>query len=546
VAKPPPPSIRLLGPISISRADQPVPLPQSQKTRALLAYLSVTERPHSRERLCRMFWDATDDPRGALRWSLSKLRALDDEGNPRIRADRRTVAFDPGGATVDALEVRKAAAVGLDGLSLGRVRELAAMFRGAFLEGLELPDFDEFQAWRVAQREQFRQLHLGLLRTLVARSEANSEEAVAHARELVRLAPGDEVGRADLIRLLTAAGRQEEAEEHYALGRRQIERSGVDTGELHRAWRQAVTAPAPRSSTTEADAARQEVRFCTGPGDVRIAYTTLGQGPPLVKTANWMSHLEYDWKSPLWRHLARELSRDFRLVRYDQRGNGLSDWEVDDLSLEASVGDLEAVVDACALERFALFGVSQGCHVAVAFAGRHPERVSHLVLYGGFGRGWKHAGTAAREAMAGLQALIHRGWGRDNPAFRQVFTTLFMPNATAEQARWFNELQRVSTSPDNAARILDAFGDTDVTGLLARVRAPTLVMHATQDAMVAFKQGRILAAGIRGARFVALESQNHLLLDDEPAFARFLREIRHFLAPELKRNDDASGVRPAR
>ena len=519
-----------LGPFVATRGGQPVALPQSQKTRALLAYLAVTRRPHPRARLCDMFWDVADDPRGALRWSLSKLRALDDEGTPRILADRDNASFDAAGARVDALEVREAAAGGLDPHSVERLRELAAMFRGPFLEGLELPDFHDFEAWRVAEREEFRRLHLRLLRELVSRLEATPEPALEPARELVRLAPDDASTRAHLIRLLGAIGRREEAEEHYNLGRRQIERTGGDAGELHRTWRKVAAEPAPVPSAAERDAARQAVRFCAAPDGVRIAYATLGQGPALVKTANWMSHLEHDWKSPLWRHLARELSRDFRLVRYDQRGNGLSDWNVGDFSLDACVGDLEAVIDAVGLERFALLGVSQGSRVAVAYAARHPERVSHLVLYGGSARGWKHRRPGAREARAGLQALIREGWGRDTPAFRQVFTTLFMPGASPEQAAWFNELQRVSTSAENALRLTEAAGSVDVTDQLAGVRAPTLVLHATQDAMVNVEEARLLAAGIPGARFVALPSPNHLLLDDEPAFARFLREIRDFLA----------------
>lgn len=527
-----PPSLRLLGPMSVTRAGQPVPLPQSRKARALLAYLAVTGRPHRRERLCELLWDVPDDPRGALRWSLSKLRALDDEGAPRIRADRHEVAFDPAGAWVDALEVRAATAAGLAGLGVERLRELAALFRGGFLDDVDLPDFDEFQAWRVAEREQFRRLHLRLLRELVARHAADPEAAVGPARELVRLAPEDGSLRAGLVRLLVAAGRREEAEEHYTLGCRHLEKAGADGGELHEAWRHAAAQPAPAASAAEADTARQRVRFCTAPDGVRIAYATLGHGPPLVKTANWMSHLEYDWKSPLWRHLARDLSRDFQLVRYDQRGNGLSDWSVADFSLEAFVSDLEAVVGAAGLQRFPLLGVSQGCRVAVAFAARHPERVSHLILYGGSARGWKHRSPAAREARASLQALIRQGWGRDNPAFRQVFTTLFMPDASPQQTAWFNELQRVSTSPENAVRITEASSEIDVTGLLGDVRAPTLIMHATEDAMVPFEEARLLAAGIPGARFVALDSPNHLLLDDEPAFARFLSEIRELLAVE--------------
>jgi pimeloyl-ACP methyl ester carboxylesterase/DNA-binding SARP family transcriptional activator len=519
----------LLGPFVVTRGAQPVALPQSQKTRALLAYLAVTRRPHSRERLCGMFWDVADDPRGALRWSLSKLRTLDDEGTPRILARRDTVAFNPAGARVDALEARGADAGGLDRPSIERLRELAAMFRGPFLEGLELPEFHDFEAWRVAEREDFRQLHVRLLRELVSRLDTAPEEALVPARELVRLAPDDESSRARLIRLLDAVGRREEAEEHYNLGRRQIEKAGGDVGELHRTWRKLAAGRVTELSAAETDTARQEVRFCTAPDGVRIAYATLGRGATLVKTANWMSHLEYDWQSPLWRHLARELSRDFRLVRYDQRGNGLSDWNVDDFSLDACVGDLQAVIDAAGLDRFALLGVSQGSRVAVAYAARHPERVSRLVLYGGAARGWKHRSPGEREARGGLQALIREGWGRDTPAFRQVFTTLFMPGASPEQAAWFNELQRVSTSAENALRLTEAAGEADVTDRLASVRVPTLVMHATQDAMVSLEEARRLAAGIPGARFVALTGQNHLLLEGEPAFARFLSEIHDFL-----------------
>jgi DNA-binding SARP family transcriptional activator len=397
-----PPRIGLLGPLVVTRGGQPVVLPPSQKTRALLAYLAVTGRPHRRERLCGMFWDVAGDPRGALRWSLSRLRVLDDEGVPRIRADRGAVAFDPAGAHVDALEVREATTGGLKRLSVDRLRELDTMFRGPFLEGLELPDFHDFQAWRVAEREQYRQLHLRILRELVSRLGATPEEALGPARELVRLAPDDGAGRAELVRLLAATGRREEAEEHYHLGRRQIEKAGSDPGVLHAVWQGVSAEPARGPSAAGIDSARQEVRFCTAPDGVRIAYATTGQGPTLVKTANWMSHLEHDWKSPLWRHLARELSREFRLVRYDQRGNGLSDWSVDAFSLEAFVGDLETVVGSLGLGRFPLLGVSQGSRVAVAYAVKHPERVSHLVLYGGAARGFRHRSAGNREARAAL------------------------------------------------------------------------------------------------------------------------------------------------
>jgi pimeloyl-ACP methyl ester carboxylesterase/DNA-binding SARP family transcriptional activator len=542
-----PPVLAFLGTMSVTRAGAPVALPPSQKTRALLAYLAVTQRSHSRERLCTMFWDVADDPRGSLRWSLSKLRVLDDKGATRVRADRQSVSFDAESARIDVLEVRGAVAAGLAPLSLERLRELVDLFRGDFLEGLTLPDFDAFEAWRIAERTELRTLHRRLLGETLARVREHPVEVAPLARELVRLSPDDESARATLVRALAAAGRRDEAEEHYQLGLRQLAKSEQDRGELRRAFAEIMARPVGVAAPTGAPAAvdatvagptleppRQEVRFCVAPDGVRIATAVLGQGPPLVKTANWMTHLEYDWKSPLWRHFSRELSRDFRLVRYDSRGNGLSDWDVEDFSLDACVGDLEAVVDGLGLARFPLLGISQGCRVAVAFAARHPERVSRLVLYGGSARGFLHRDPSARATREALQALIREGWGKDIPAFLQVFTTLFMPGATRQQMAWFNELQRASTSPENALKITQAFAEIDVTNLLGTLRAPTLVLHAHADAMVPFEEGRRTAAAIPDARFVALESQNHLLLEDEPAFGHLLGEIRAFLASDAR------------
>ena len=226
------------------------------------------------------------------------------------------------------------------------------------------------------------------------------------------------------------------------------------------------------------------------------------------------------------------MSRDHSLIRYDARGNGLSDRDVEDVSFEASVGDLETVVDAARLERFALLGISQGCAVAIAYAVRHPERITNLVLVGGYARGWakRALSTTEKEQAAAMLTLMRLGWGQENPAFRQLFTSQFIPGGTKEQTDWFNELQRISTSPEDAVRNLIAHGDTDVSLLLAKVSVPTLVMHARDDARVPFDQGRRLAAGIPGARFVSLPSGNHLILEDEPAFPRFLQEIRAFVS----------------
>jgi pimeloyl-ACP methyl ester carboxylesterase/DNA-binding winged helix-turn-helix (wHTH) protein len=286
------------------------------------------------------------------------------------------------------------------------------------------------------------------------------------------------------------------------------------------------TSTSPKPATTS----EQEVHFCTASDGVRIAYALAGSGPPLVKTANWLNHLEYDWESPVWSHLLHALAAEHRLIRYDERGNGLSDWNVNDISFEAFVRDLETVVDAAKLDRFSLLGVSQGCPVSIAYAIRNPGRVSHLVLYGGYARGWRRRGDPAEiEKADAVQTLMRHGWGQENPAFRQIFTTRFMPSGTPEQMRWFNDLQRMTTSPDNAARIRRANENIDITDLLPQVRIPTLVLHCRNDAAQPHEEGRILAAGIPGARFVTLEGHNHLILESDPCWARFLDEIMVFL-----------------
>ena len=276
----------------------------------------------------------------------------------------------------------------------------------------------------------------------------------------------------------------------------------------------------------------QEIRFCTAPDGVQLAYSMIGQGPPLVKTGNWMTHLEFDLESPIWRHLYRELAKEHTLLRYDSRGNGLSDRIVDEISFETFVSDLETVVAAANVDRFALLGISQGCATSIAYAVRHPQRVSHLLLYGGFSVGRnKRARTATeKDENAAMLTLMRLGWGKEDAAFRQLFTSQFMPGATKEQADWFNELQRVTVSPEVAARMAEVGSDTDISDLLPRVTVPTLVMHARDDARVPFDAGRRMAAGIPGARFVPLQGRNHLFLETEPAFGQFLEHTRTFLA----------------
>ena len=275
---------------------------------------------------------------------------------------------------------------------------------------------------------------------------------------------------------------------------------------------------------------QQTIRFVTADDGVRLAWAECGAGPPLVKAANWLSHLEYDWQTPIWRHWTRFFSERFRFIRYDERGCGMSDWETGHLSLDQWTADLQRVVDAARISApFTLLGMSQGAAICVAYAAKYPERVARLVLYGGYARGSSRRGdpdaVRVREAII---AAARAGWGKDNPAFRQVFTSRFMPGASDERMRSWNELCRRAASGASVAALLTARSDVDVQPLLAQVRAPTLVLHVRDDGVVPASEGRLLAAGIPGAEYVELDSSNHILLEDEPAWRRFCDVVLDF------------------
>jgi pimeloyl-ACP methyl ester carboxylesterase/DNA-binding CsgD family transcriptional regulator len=273
----------------------------------------------------------------------------------------------------------------------------------------------------------------------------------------------------------------------------------------------------------------QIIRFTRSADQTRLAYAESGSGPPLVKAANWLSHLEFDWQSPLWRHWFGFFSSVNRLIRYDTRGCGLSDWEVADLSLEAQVADLEAVVEAADVKRFDLIGISQGGAVACEYCIRHPERVSHLVLYGAFARGYNRRNDQSAREFQALNELVVLGWGQENPAFRKLFANMFVPEASAEQERWFSDLMRITSKPEIAARIMENSANVDVVDRLPKVSVPTLVIHGRQDARIPYSEGRTFASSIPGARFVSLESRNHILLESEPAWQRFKAAFSEFL-----------------
>jgi pimeloyl-ACP methyl ester carboxylesterase/DNA-binding CsgD family transcriptional regulator len=273
----------------------------------------------------------------------------------------------------------------------------------------------------------------------------------------------------------------------------------------------------------------QSIRFATTTDGVKLAYAVAGEGPPLLKTANWLNHLEFDWKSPVWQHWFGLLSSHHRFVRYDIRGSGLSDRVDAGLDFPTQVGDLERVTDAAGLDRFALLGISQGAAVAIEYAVRHPERVTHLIIHGGYAKGWARRSPESLRNGRALVELVRIGWGAENAAFRRMFAELLMPQASDEQTDWFSELQRRTTTPEIAARILESFGDIDITNRLSLVTTPTLVLHSRRDAIVPFEHGRNVAAGIPDATFVELDSANHLLIEGEPAWQRFQEAVSDFL-----------------
>ena len=283
-------------------------------------------------------------------------------------------------------------------------------------------------------------------------------------------------------------------------------------------------------AASRSPAATQQIRFLKTADGTSLAYAVSGQGMPLVKAANWLSHIEFDHQSPVWLHWWRELSARYRLVRYDVRGCGLSDWGVE-FSFDTWVEDLEAVIQQTVKGKCALLGISQGAAVAIAYAVQHPERVSHLILYGGYAQGRLRRSSieAKKEEARMLKHLIRVGWGSDHPAFRRVFASLFLPDGTPEQFDSFDALQRASTSPENAERFVATTHHLDIVELAAQVKAPTLVIHAKDDLVIPIEQARLLATTIPNARLVLLEGRNHILGEAEPAWARFLKELDTFL-----------------
>jgi len=538
--------IALLGPLEIRDGSGRGVALTGGKQRLLLARLLLdAPRAVPADRLVDTLW-ATElpaDPAGALRTQVSRLRAvLLDAGAPEGVLDRAAGGYRLSLDAID-LDVRRFEACieqarlaeegGATETRLSCLEEALALWRG--------PAWAEFtdDVAFLGRARSLAELHWGSREARVdALIEAGRlSEAASGARLLLQEEPTRERGCALLMRALHRAGRSHDALTAYREYRRRLATDlGLDPSPSLEALQRDILRHEERPAPPPDDSAEdlhQTIRFCHSGDGVRLAHSTVGTGPPLVKAANWLNHLEFDWESPVWRRLFRELAAGHTLVRYDERGSGLSQREGVSQSLDDWVQDLEAVVDALDLERFPLLGISQGCAVCVAYAARHPERVSAMVLHGGYAAGWRATDDYAPDEVARRDAsieLVRHGWGANTPAYRQMFTLTFIPGGTAEEIEWFNELERRTVSPQGAARFMEAFAEIDVRDDLARVRAPTLVLHSDGDQRIGPERGQELAAGIPNARFVLLESPNHLILEHEPAFPVWVAEIRSFLA----------------
>lgn len=523
--------LQTLGELGVRHDSRDVVLPASKRTRALLAYLALTARPHRRDHLCEVFWAIPDDPRGALRWSLSKLRPIvNDAIAERLVANRERVTLLTADLDIDvrsiADEIRDADP------PPDRLQSLAHSLRQPLLEGIDLPEQSLFQEWLIAEREEARKQYLIVLRKLSCHDSLTPDKSLPWVRAWMELDPFNTEAATLLLTRLEQLGMERELGAASAEIGARFRKAGVAWSPDARVARCGDAAMNEDSQTLpRLILARQKVQFCTAADGIRIAHASVGDGPTIVKAANWLSHLELDWNAPIWSPLYRALARDHRIIRYDERGNGLSDWDVDDISFEAFVNDLETVVDANELSNFTLLGISQGAAVSIEYAVRHPDRVAHLILFGGYAAGWRidASETTIREREA-VMTLTETGWGQDNPAYRQIFSSTFMPSATAEELSWFNEFQCRTTSPENAVRFLSAFGDIDVRERLGEIRVPTLVIHSLGDRRIPAATGRNIAASIANAEFLGLESDGHLLLGREPASQVFVEAVRDFVA----------------
>lgn len=521
--------ISTLGELSVVQNDKKLTLIKSKRTRALLAYLATSKRPQRRENICEYLWDDHNDPKGALRWSLSKIRKFVNEKDiVRLIANRERVMLLTNDIIVDIEQI--ITRLKQSQLDIDELKEYLSLLENSFLEGLDIPSQAKYQRWLIAKRLETAQLYLRVLKRLWEHINTTPEQKLQYIKIGISKEPYNLEVCHQLLIQLKLLGLSEEYDASESDIKQRFRNAGIKWQEFE--FTQTNNEAKFIETVTSHDfLTRQQVRFCRTNDNTRIAYASVGEGYPIVKTANWLTHLEYDWNAPIWSPLFRALASKHKIIRYDERGNGLSDWTVKDLSFNAFVDDLETVVNETKLEKFALLGISQGASVSIEYTINNPDKVSHLILFGAYVAGWK-IDTSPEEIKRreAIITLTEAGWGQDNPAYRQIFSSTFMPSANKEELDWFNEFQRQTTSPENAARFLTVFGDIDVRHQLAKINVPTLVIHSLGDQRIPLHVGQDIAAQIPNAEFIGLQSDGHLLLGREAASAIFVETVKDFIA----------------
>ena len=530
--------LTLLGPVELAEDDGTRVNVGSKRLRQLLAIFGLyREQVVTTETISDLIWGESPpaDPNATVQTTVSRLRRVLTDPLA-IGTSAQGYVFTCPESSLDLAEFESLVAR-VRSAEVDRIPELAqqalALWRThRLLADLDHPDIE-------SERQRLTEMRLEVTESLAdsLRQLGRYAEAIELIEGHIREHPYRERPVAILMRALYATGRQAEALAAFSNLRDTLrEELGVDPSsalqDLELAILQQDLDEAGPLSKAPQLAIEQRIRICTTEDGTRLAYALSGSGPPLVKAANWMTHLDYDWESPVWKHWNESLSRTHTLIRYDERGCGLSDWEVDRFSFDAWVDDLASVADALNLERFPLLGVSQGGAVAISYAVRHPERVSSLVLFGAYPRGRLVRATSEeerREAALHLE-LARVGWGTGDPAFRQVFSYQFMPDGDSAQWAEFNELQRRTCSPENAVRFMEVFAGIDVTEMASQVRCPTLILHSRDEIRVPFTNALELASLIPDSELVPLESRNHILIESEPAWPKFLADVELFLA----------------
>jgi DNA-binding SARP family transcriptional activator/alpha-beta hydrolase superfamily lysophospholipase len=518
-------AIRLLGGFEVEVDGRPVPASSWSRrpAAALVKLLALSnDRRLHREQVIDALWPDVAIDAAAARLYKAAHYARKITGRRDCVELAREIArlFPHDDVHVDVDDFERLAA---RALATGDPDQIGATL--AHYAGPLLPD-DPYEEWVVARRQRLQLRHRELLREAGRWRDLVADDPLDEAAHVALMR--DALERGDRTAVLRQFGVLEQilrdelgigpSAEAVAL------RDGARSGP-------AIAAAGP-SSPRHTTLATQTIRFCETSDGVRLAYAISGTGPPLVKTATWLTHLDYDWSNPVWRHWWQALSARHTFVRYDERGCGLSDWDVDELSMDVWVRDLETVVDTIGLDRFPLLGVSQGGAVALAYAHRHPERVSGVVLFGAYaqGRMRKAATPAARGEIRALADLMRTSWGQDRPGFRQVYNARFLPDGPIDLWHAFDELQKHTASPENAYRLYTAWSEIDVTDIATQVHVPTLILHSRHELLRPYEEDALaLAEAMPHARLVPLESRNHILQEHEPAFAQFVEEIELFL-----------------